>query len=100
MASDVPTIAVLLAEGDHPPAGLQAIAAEATVVPARTADELERVIGQAEVLVVFAFRTTALRQVWAAARRLRWIRAAAAYQAAYSLTDHRPGRSTSSVHAG
>jgi phosphoglycerate dehydrogenase-like enzyme len=76
--SEQPVVVVLLAERDPEPPALDTIRDRARVTVARSAEELEDAIADADVLFAWDFRTTLLPDAWPNARRMRWIHAASA----------------------
>ncbi len=72
------TNVVVIAAPDDVPPGLGRVQEQATVVVGGTTAELAEAIGDAEVLLVWDFRTDVLRELWPRARQVRWIHAASA----------------------
>jgi phosphoglycerate dehydrogenase-like enzyme len=66
-------VAVLLAHGQAPPEGLDAVSHLARVALADEPGSLARALDDAEVLFVWDFRSRLLAGAWAHARSLRWI---------------------------
>ena len=73
-----PTVAILGARSDDPPAGVEPISEHASLRFAVGAEELERVIEGSEALLVWDFRSTELRDAWHRADKLRWVHVAGA----------------------
>lgn len=73
-----PTIVILGATSDEPPPGLEPIAQSACFRFAADAQELEGAIGEADVLFVWDFRSTELRDAWHRVEKLRWVHVAGA----------------------
>lgn len=73
--SPTPTIAVL--HTDTPPAALHRLHHQAHLRPT-TPDQLAGTLPEAEILLVWDFRTDALADAWQHATKLRWIHAASA----------------------
>lgn len=73
-----PIVVILGATSDEPPPGLEPIAQDASFRFAADAQELEDAIGEADVLFVWDFRSTELRDAWHRAEKLRWVHVAAA----------------------
>lgn len=69
------TVAVVLAEGDRPPDGLDLITGIADVRLADDAATLARALAVAEVLFAWDFRTKLLGEAWPETSPLRWIHA-------------------------
>jgi phosphoglycerate dehydrogenase-like enzyme len=69
------TVAVLLAHGETPPDGLDAVSALADVSVADDAATLARALDRAEVLFAWDFRSRLLAAAWPHVRSLRWIHA-------------------------
>lgn len=78
MPAERPTVAVLGFPGESEPPGLPRVAELADTRVASSLPELERALGDAEVLLVLDFRADVLRDAWPAAGRLRWVHAASA----------------------
>jgi len=74
----LPTVAILGAKSDDPPAGVGPVAEHASLRYAVGTEELERVIEGAEALLVWDFRSTELRDAWHRADSLRWVHVAGA----------------------
>jgi len=74
----LPTVAILGAKNDDPPAGVGPVAEHASLRYAVGTEELERVIEGAEALLVWDFRSTELRDAWHRADKLRWVHVAGA----------------------
>jgi len=74
----LPTVAVLGAKSDEPPAGVGPVAERASLRFAVGTEELERAIEGAEALLVWDFRSTELRDAWHRADKLRWVHVAGA----------------------
>lgn len=72
------TVVVLVAPDAPDPPGLEPVERAAIVHVVRDAEALHRVVADADVLVVYDFRTTLLPAALPLARRLRWIHAASA----------------------
>jgi phosphoglycerate dehydrogenase-like enzyme len=73
-----PVVAILGATREEPPPGIGPVVDSASVRFAADAAELERVLGGAEVLFVWDFRSTELREAWHRADRLEWVHVAGA----------------------
>lgn len=73
-----PTVVILGATSDEPPPGLEPIAQSACFRFAADAQELEGAIGEADVLFVWDFRSTELRDAWHRVEKLRWVHVAGA----------------------
>ncbi len=73
-----PVIAVLTAEGEPLPPGLEAIAERAELRLANSRERLEAALPGAEILLVTDFRTEMLEACWDQADALRWIHATSA----------------------
>ncbi len=73
-----PTVVILGATSDEPPPGLEPIAQDACFRFAADAQELEGAIGEADVLFVWDFRSTELRDAWHRVEKLRWVHVAGA----------------------
>lgn len=73
-----PTVAILGARSDDPPAGVRPISEHASLRFAVGTEELERAIEGAEALLVWDFRSTELRDAWYRADKLRWVHVAGA----------------------
>jgi len=76
--NEKPVIAVLVADGGSWPPGLDPIAESAIVRLATNAEELAAILPEADVLVVYDFGTTLVRDFWHLAGRVRWIHTASA----------------------
>ncbi len=76
MPRERPVIAVLAREHGPRPPGLEPVAEVSTIRHAASLQELEDALGDADVLLVWDFRSTKLRDAWPQARHLRWIHAA------------------------
>jgi phosphoglycerate dehydrogenase-like enzyme len=74
----LPTVAILGAKSGEPPAGVGPVTEHASLRFAVGSEELERVIGGAEALLVWDFRSTELRDAWHRADSLRWVHVAGA----------------------
>ena len=74
----LPVVVILGANSGEPPPGLEPIAESTSFRFAADAQELEGVIGGADVLFVWDFRSTELRDAWHRANRLRWVHVAGA----------------------
>jgi phosphoglycerate dehydrogenase-like enzyme len=66
-------VAVLVADADYPPAGLELLGALAEPRLADSANSLVRALDGAEVLFAWDFRSALLRGAWPHAGALRWI---------------------------
>ena len=73
-----PAVVVLAAARGPRPAGLDRVAREAAIHYAVSDRALARGLAEAEVLLVWDFRSAKLRDAWPAARRLRWVHVAGA----------------------
>lgn len=73
-----PVVAILGAPDDDADYGFEALAAEAELRPARSAEALRSALRGADVLAVTDFRTRWLREAWAEAAHLKWIHATSA----------------------
>jgi phosphoglycerate dehydrogenase-like enzyme len=73
-----PVVAVFTPAGGPRPPGLEPVAKVARIRYAASPQALAEALKDAEVLLVFDFRSTALRDAWPRAERLRWIHVAAA----------------------
>jgi phosphoglycerate dehydrogenase-like enzyme len=73
-----PTVVILGATSDEPPPGLEPIAQSTCFRFAADAQELEGAIGEADVLFVWDFRSTELRDAWHRVEKLRWVHVAGA----------------------
>jgi phosphoglycerate dehydrogenase-like enzyme len=73
-----PVVVILGATSDEPPPGLEPIMESASFRFAADAEELEGVIGGADVLFVWDFRSTELRDAWHRVEKLRWVHVAGA----------------------
>jgi phosphoglycerate dehydrogenase-like enzyme len=71
-------VAVVTAEGEPCPPGLDALGDRAVVRVAPNFDEVRSALAVAEVILLWDFRSPYLRQAWPAAERLEWIHAASA----------------------
>lgn len=78
MVGERPLVAVLLEPGQELPEAVAALADEADVHGVHGADGLAAVIDSAQVLAVYDFRSTSVRDLWRRAKRLRWLHAASA----------------------
>ena len=76
--TDRPEVAVVVHAGGRMPPGLEALADEADLRLAGTSAELTAVMPTAEVLAVYDFATTLVRECWPLAERVGWIHAASA----------------------
>ncbi len=74
----LPTVAILGAKSDDPPAGVVPVAEHASLRFAIGSEELERAIEGAEALLVWDFRSTELQDAWHRADALRWVHVAGA----------------------
>lgn len=75
---ELPTVVVLGAREDEPPPGIQEIAEDASLRYAPDGQRLQEEIEGADVLFVWDFRSTELRDAWCRADRLRWVHVAGA----------------------
>ncbi|MFV8834806.1 D-2-hydroxyacid dehydrogenase [Aquisalimonas sp.] len=75
---DQPVIAVLTAEDESLPPGLDGVADQARLLLANDRESLEQALTQADILLVTDFRTEMLAECWHLATRLRWIHATSA----------------------
>lgn len=73
-----PAVVVLAAARGPRPVGLDRLAKEAAIHYAVSDRALARGLAEAEVLLVWDFRSAKLRAAWPGARRLRWIHVAGA----------------------
>jgi len=71
-----PVVAVVVGDGDPLPPGLDAIADAADLRVAGTAGDLAAILPAVDVLAVYDFATTLVRDSWAQCVRVRWIHAA------------------------
>lgn len=78
MVDDKPVVGVVLEPGDAPIETFDALKEDADVRFVWASDGLTEVMEEAEVLAVFDFRTTAIRENWPNAKKLRWMHAASA----------------------
>ena len=69
-------VAVLAREQGPRPPGLEPVAEVSTICYAVSVQELADALGDADVLLVWDFRSTKLRDAWPHARHLRWIHVA------------------------
>ena len=74
----LPSVVILGARSDDPPAGVAPVAEHASLRFAVGSEELEWGIEGAEALLVWDFRSTELRDAWHRADRLRWVHVAGA----------------------
>lgn len=75
---ELPTVVILGASEDEPPPGLQQISDSASLRYATDGQQLQRALEGADVLFVWDFRSTELRDAWHRADKLRWIHVAGA----------------------
>jgi phosphoglycerate dehydrogenase-like enzyme len=73
-----PAVAVLRAPDKPKPPGLERVAALAEIRDATSPEEVPRAVCGAEVLLLWDFRATMLRDAWTHARDLRWIHSSGA----------------------
>lgn len=73
-----PVVAILGASREEPPPRIGPVVDSASVRFAVDAAELERVLGGADALFVWDFRSTDLRDAWHRADRLEWVHVAGA----------------------
>lgn len=73
-----PVVVILGANSGEPPPGLEPIAESASFRFAADAQELESAIGGADVLFVWDFRSTELRDAWHRVDKLQWVHVAGA----------------------
>src|SRR6516165_7280536 len=73
-----PVVGVLADGQGSRPAGLEPLAKVAAIRYANSARGLARILADAEVLLLWNFRSEKLRAAWPRARRLRWIHATGA----------------------
>lgn len=73
-----PVVVILSAPEDHPWPGLGSLDGEATLVYTTDGAALAEAMPEADVLLVTDFRTTAVRDAWPRAKKLRWVHAASA----------------------
>lgn len=73
-----PVIAVLTAEDEPLPPGLDPIADQTSLLLANNRESLEQALPKADILLVTDFRTDMLAECWHLATRLRWIHATSA----------------------
>jgi phosphoglycerate dehydrogenase-like enzyme len=73
-----PVVVILGANSDEPPPGLEPIMESASFRFAADAQELEGAIGGANVLFVWDFRSTELRDAWHRVDKLQWVHVAGA----------------------
>ena len=73
-----PTVAILGARSDDPPAGVGPVSEHASLRFAVGTEELEWAIEGAEALLVWDFHSTELRDAWHRADKLRWVHVAGA----------------------
>jgi phosphoglycerate dehydrogenase-like enzyme len=74
----LPVVIVLGAGEDTPPPAIGLVAQVARLRFAAGLEELARLLEEADVLFVWDFRSTELREVWHLAKRLRWVHVAGA----------------------
>lgn len=74
----LPTVVILGASEDEPPAGLQQISDSASLRYATDGQQLQDALEGADVLFVWDFRSTELRDAWHRADKLRWVHVAGA----------------------
>lgn len=75
---ELPTVVILGANKDKPPPGLQQIGDSASLRYATDGQQLQGVLEGADVLFVWDFRSTELRDAWHRADKLRWVHVAGA----------------------
>lgn len=78
MDKQKPTVTVVLEPGDAPLQAFDSLRDEADVRFVRASNGLVEAIPESDVLVVYDFRTAAIRENWARAGRLKWMHAASA----------------------
>jgi phosphoglycerate dehydrogenase-like enzyme len=76
MPPEAPVVAVLDREHGPRPPGLEPVAEMAAVRYAASVQELEDALADADVLLVWDFRSPKLRTAWPQARRLKWVHVA------------------------
>ncbi len=76
--TDRPVVAVVVRNGASLPPGLDAVAEAADVYLTGTAASLAAILPAAEVIVVYDFATTLVRDCWPQAGNVRWIHTASA----------------------
>ena len=72
-----PLVAILDREHGPPPPGLEPVAETAALRHAVSIQELKDALSDADVLLVWDFRSPKLRDAWPQARRLKWVHVAA-----------------------
>ena len=74
----LPSVVILGAKSDDPPPGIGRVSEQASLRFAEGSEELVRRIEGAEVVFVWDFRSTELRDAWPRADKLRWVHVAGA----------------------
>jgi phosphoglycerate dehydrogenase-like enzyme len=77
MLPQTPLVAVLDRDQGQPSPGLGPVAEMAAIRHAVSVEELRGALADADVLLVWDFRSAKLREAWPQARRLRWVHVAA-----------------------